>query len=81
MNILGFDTSLNKTYLALESEENIISETIESTKDKYHSAFLVKKIVEMLKNSNLKTEGEKRWQDGKKRQDLMLQKLIPLLCS
>ena len=56
MNILGFDTSLNKTYLALESNGNVISEVIESTKDKYHSAFLVKKIVEILKNNTLKPQ-------------------------
>ena len=56
MNILAFDTSLNKTYLAVESNGNITSETIKSTDDKYHSAFLVKKIVEMLKNNNLKPQ-------------------------
>ena len=53
MNILAFDTSLNKTYLALSHNENIITETIESTEDKYHSAFLIAKIVEILKRENL----------------------------
>lgn len=54
MNILGFDTCLNKTYLALKTNWKIYSEIIESTEDKYHSAFLVKRIVEILKRHNLK---------------------------
>ena len=53
MNILAFDTSLNKTYLALSINEKITTQTLESTEDKYHSAFLVAKIVEILKNENL----------------------------
>lgn len=53
MNILAFDTGLNKTYLSLMTENNIFSETIESTEDKYHSAFLIQKIVEILSNHNL----------------------------
>jgi len=53
MNILSFDTSLNKTYLSISINDNIYSKTIESTDDKYHSAFLIKKIVEMLNTHNL----------------------------
>ncbi len=53
MNILGFDTSLNKTYLALQVNKIIYSEIIESTSEKYHSAYLVKKIVELLKKHKL----------------------------
>ena len=53
MNILGFDTGLNKTYLALETQGIIYSEIIESTDEKYHSAFLIKKIVEMLEKHTL----------------------------
>ena len=56
MNILAFDTGLNKTYLALSVHDDIFSETIESTEDKYHSAFLIKKIAEILNNHNLKTQ-------------------------
>jgi len=56
MNILGFDTGLNKTYLALLIQNKIYSETIESTGDKYHSAFLIQKIVEILSKHNLKPQ-------------------------
>ena len=54
MNILAFDTGLNKTYIALYTNGNIFSEVIESTKDKYHSAFLIQKIVEILTLQNLR---------------------------
>lgn len=53
MNILAFDTSLNKTYLALYSKGNIYSEIIESSVEKYHSAYLIKKIVELLEKQEL----------------------------
>ena len=53
MNILAFDTGLNKTYVALMTGEQVFSETIESTEDKYHSAFLIKKIVDMLSAHSL----------------------------
>lgn len=56
MKILAFDTGLNKTYLALAVGDEIFSETIESTEDKYHSAFLIKKIVEILSAHNLKPQ-------------------------
>ncbi len=56
MNILAFDTGLNKTYIALALNNEVFSQTIESTNDKYHSAFLIQKIVEMLENQNLKTQ-------------------------
>ena len=56
MNILAFDTGLNKTYLALSIGDEVCSETIESTQDKYHSAFLIKKIVDILSSHNLKPQ-------------------------
>ena len=56
MNILGFDTGLNKTYLALMTQDKIYSEIIESTDDMYHSAFLIKKIVEILSAHNLRPQ-------------------------
>ncbi len=56
MNILAFDTGLNKTYLALAIGDDIFSKTIESTEDKYHSAFLIKEIVEILSAHNLRPQ-------------------------
>jgi len=53
MNILAFDTGLNKTYLGLYIDGKISTMMIDSTENKYHSAFLIKKIVEILKNNNL----------------------------
>ena len=56
MNILAFDTGLNKTYLALMICGDIFAETIESTDDKYHSAFLIQKIVDILGSHNLRPQ-------------------------
>lgn len=56
MNILAFDTGLNKTYLALSIDGEIFSQTIISDEEKYHSAYLIKKIVELLENHNLTTK-------------------------
>lgn len=56
MNILVFDTGLNKTYIALSVDNKIFSEIIESTEDKYHSAFLIKKIVEILSSHALRPQ-------------------------
>lgn len=54
MKLLTFDTSLNKTYITLSEDEKIlVSETIESSDEKYHSAFLIPTIVEILKSNNL----------------------------
>ncbi len=54
MKILTFDTSLNKTYITLSEDDNLIVEkNIESTQEKYHSAFLVPAIVEILKDNSL----------------------------
>lgn len=54
MNILTFDTSLDKTYVTLSSDGNILaSEIIENHNEKYHSAFLIPTIVTILKNNNL----------------------------
>ncbi len=50
MKILTFDTTLDKTYITF-SENGILLEkkTIKSTDEKYHSAFLMPAIVEILK--------------------------------
>lgn len=54
MKILTFDTSLDKTYVTLGLDGNVLfSETIENHNEKYHSAFLIPTIVKMLKENNL----------------------------
>lgn len=54
MKILTFDTSLNKTYITYGEDEDIkISEILESDKEKYHSAFLVPEIINILKKQNI----------------------------
>lgn len=54
MKFLTFDTSLNKTYITLSEDEKIlISRTIKSTDERYHSAFLIPTIVEILKDDNI----------------------------
>lgn len=54
MNILTFDTSLDKTYVTLSSAGNILaSSVIENHNEKYHSAFLIPEIVSILKSNNL----------------------------
>ena len=55
MKILTFDTALNKTYISLSEDDRIIENPIiENTDDKYHSAFLIKEISEILKRNSLK---------------------------
>ena len=55
MNILTFDTSLDKTYVTLSCNEDIVSsEIIENHNEKYHSAYLIPTIVSVLKNNKLK---------------------------
>jgi len=51
--LLAFDTCLDKTYVVLRTENDIISsETIESTEKNYHSAYLISTIKDILKSSN-----------------------------
>ena len=49
MKFLTFDTALNKTYISL-GEDNSFTEllTIENSEDKYHSAFLIQEIANIL---------------------------------
>ena len=55
MKILVFDTCLDKMYVTLAENENILSSKIVTNKDnKYHSAFLISTIKEVLKENNLK---------------------------
>lgn len=52
MLILAFDTCLDKTYVVLRTEGNIISsDTIQSDEKNYHSAYLISAIKEILKSS------------------------------
>lgn len=52
--ILCFDTCLNKMYVALGNEKELISsKIIENTQTHYHSAFLISTIKEILKENSL----------------------------
>lgn len=54
MILLSFDTALNKTYISLSKDDEILtSKIIENTEDNYHSAFLISSIKEILKENNL----------------------------
>lgn len=54
MNILGFDTCLDKTYITLVGDGQVIkSETILSDGKNYHSAYLISTISKVLKDSGL----------------------------
>lgn len=54
MNILVFDTCLDKMYVAIAQDDNVLSSKIVTNQDnKYHSAFLISTIKEMLKENNL----------------------------
>lgn len=54
MKILVFDTCLDKMYVTLAEDEKILSSKIVTNKDnKYHSAFLISTIKEVLKENNL----------------------------
>ena len=57
MKILVFDTSLDKMYVTLADDDKILTSKIVTNKDnKYHSAFLISTIKEVLKENNLKPE-------------------------
>ena len=54
MKLLTFDTCLDRTYVALSEDGTIIESKIaENKNEKYHSAFLISTIVNILKNNNL----------------------------
>ncbi len=53
MLLLAFDTCLDKTYVVLRTENDILSsDTISSNDKSYHSAYLISTIKESLKASN-----------------------------
>ena len=53
MNLLAFDTCLDKTYITLLNENKYINKTILSDGQNYHSAYLISTIVEILKENNI----------------------------
>lgn len=54
MILLAFDTCLDKTYIVLRDDDNILSSTIlESDEKNYHSAYLISTISKILKENNL----------------------------
>ena len=54
MKILVFDTSLDKMYVTLSEDDKILSSKIvENHENKYHSAFLISTIKEVLKENEL----------------------------
>lgn len=54
MNILVFDTCLDKMYVATAQDDKVLSSKIVTNQDnKYHSAFLISTIKGMLKENNL----------------------------
>ena len=54
MKILAFDTCLDKTYITLAEDDQVLrSETIVSDGQNYHSAYLISTIVKVLKELNL----------------------------
>ncbi len=52
MNILAFDTCLDKTYITLCNEKKV-SRIIESTGENYHSAYLISTIKTVLKEAGI----------------------------
>lgn len=54
MKLLAFDTCLDKTYIVLRDEDNILtSKILESDEKNYHSAYLISTISKILKENNL----------------------------
>lgn len=56
MNILTIDSTLNKLYLTLGSDDFFDSKIIESDEQKYHSAYIASAIVELLKKRKILTK-------------------------
>lgn len=48
MNILAFDTSLNKTYIALSVGDTVVCRALETNEINYHSAYLISGIRQIL---------------------------------
>ena len=54
MKLLAFDTCLDKTYIVLKSDNEVLaSEVLSSDENNYHSAFLISTIKSVLKKNGL----------------------------
>ena len=53
MNMLAFDTCLDKTYVTLFDGQKYLNKVILSAGENYHSAYLISTIVEILKSAKL----------------------------
>ena len=54
MIILAFDTCLDKMYVVLKQDDQILaSEVVENSGTKYHSAFLISTLQEILSKNNI----------------------------
>jgi len=54
MNILAFDTCLDKMYVAVGTKNEILcSKIVETTKTNYHSAYIISTIANLLEESGL----------------------------
>ncbi len=56
MNILAFDTTLNKTYIALQKGDVVDERVIESDERNYHSAYLISAIKDIMQKNDLKLQ-------------------------
>ena len=55
MKILAFDTCLDKTYITIANDKDILAnKVILSDSENYHSAYLISTITELLKQTKLK---------------------------
>lgn len=53
MRLLCFDTSLDKTYIALKSADKFLQREIKSDNTNYHSAYLIPEIKKMTEESGI----------------------------
>ena len=57
MLLIGFDTCLDKMYVTLKRNGNILSsEVVENTDTKYHSAFLISTLQEIMSKNDVKPQ-------------------------
>lgn len=57
MLVLAFDTALDKMYVALKKDEEFLAaEIIENKDGKYHSAFLISTIKNILRDNGFKPQ-------------------------
>lgn len=56
INILAFDTTLDKTYIALQKKETVVGRVIASDEKNYHSAYLISAIKDIMQKNDLKLQ-------------------------